>query len=125
MAGLLTVVAFGGALVITGLVACGVSGCSGGGFGPSYAPLQAQLGLLVAGFSLVPLTLFLLRGRRRVYQAAGAVGAVAVGVVLAMVTLGLGPNGCPWGHTRSLAGTGAFAPGSMTCSPDSGAMRSN
>jgi hypothetical protein len=122
---LVTVVAFGGAVVITCLVACGVSGCGGGGFGPSYAPLQAQLGLLVAGFSLVPLALVLLRGRPRRYQAAGAVGALAVGVVVAMVTLGLGPNGCPWGHSRSLAGTGAFAPGSLTCIPDSGPMRSN
>jgi len=112
------IVVFGVVVVVTGFVACGVSGCSGGGFGPSFAPLQAQVGLLAAGVSLLPLALLGLRGRRRRYQVAGAAAAFGAGSVLAMIVLGLGPNGCPWGQSRATAGAGAFSPGSLTCSAD-------
>jgi hypothetical protein len=112
---LLTALVFVAVLVVTGLLACGVSGCSGAGFGPDFAPVQAQVGLLSAGLCLAPLTFFLLRGRRRSYQLAGVVGAVLVGSLLAMVVLRLGPNGCPWGHARAPAGPDSLSPGSATC----------
>ena len=103
-------------LFATGFVACGVSGCSGGGFGPSYAPRQAQVGLLVAGASLVPLAL--LAVPRGVLRAPGAVVAFLGGALLAMLLLGLGPHGCPSGLARTTAGADAFSPGSPTCSRD-------
>ena len=112
---LVTAFVFVAVLVVTGLLACGVSGCSGAGFGPVFAPVQAQVGLLLAGLCLVPLTVFLLRGRRRSSQVAGVVGAVLVGSLLAMVVLRLGPNGCPWGHARASAGPDALSPGAPTC----------
>ena len=112
---LVTALAFSGLLVVTGLLACGVSGCSGAGFGPAFAPVQAQVGLLLAGLCLVPLTVVLLRGRRRSAQVVGVVGAVVVGSLLAMVVLRLGPNGCPWGQARASAGPDALSPGSPTC----------
>ena len=120
-----TVVVFGAVVVFTGLVACGVSGCSGGGFGPAFAPARAQAGLLVAGVSLMPLGWYLLRGRRRVLQGVAAVVAFAVGASLAMVVLRLGPNGCPWGQSRATASGDAFEPGSLTCSGDRNAVPPN
>ena len=120
-----TVVVFGAVIVVTGVVACGISGCGGGGFGPAFAPAQAQVGLLVAGLSLVPLVWSLLRGRQRVLQVAAAALAVVLGAALAMVVLGLGPNGCPWGQSQALAGDGAFEPGSLTCSGDRNAVPPN
>ena len=92
---------------VTGFVACGISGCSGGGFGPSYAPGQAQVGLLVAGASLVPLALLV---APRGVRTAGAGAVFLGGAVLAMLLLGLGPGGCPAGLSRT---TGADA--SPTC----------
>jgi hypothetical protein len=112
----LTVAFFSAVVAATGWVACGVSGCSGAGFGPSFAPEQAQLGLLLAGFSWAPLTISLLAHRRLTARAAAAAVAVLAGVVLAGTILGLGPNGCPWGHARAVAGPEAFAPGTLTCS---------
>jgi len=111
------------AIVITGLVACGVSGCRGGGYGPVFAPVQAQVGLLVVGITLVPLALLLLRGRSLVSRAVAVAGAIAVGSGLAMVVLGLGPNGCPWGQAQATTGTEGFAPGALTCSGDRNAVR--
>lgn len=119
---LATVLVFGVVVVVTGFLACGISGCSGGGFGPSFEPFQAQVGLLVAGLCLAPLALLSLRRRRRTYQVAGAAAVVAAGSVLAMIVLGLGPNGCPWGQARATAGDGAFSPGSLTCSADPDAV---
>lgn len=119
---LVTVPAFGVLLFATGFVACGISGCSGGGFGPTFAPRQAQVGLLLAGVALVPLALVAMRGRRRGHRAAGAVAMVAVGSVLAMLVLGLGPNGCPWGQSQARVGPDGFTPGSLTCSADRDAV---
>ena len=113
---LATVVLFVVVVTVTGLAACGVSGCIGGGFGPAFSPREAQVGLLVAGLALVPLTLLLVRGRPRVFRAASLVGAVAVGSVAAMAVLGLGPDGCPWGQSQAISGVGAFTPGALTCS---------
>ncbi len=119
----------------TGFVACGISGCSGGGFGPSYSPPQAQVGLLVCGLSLLPLAALVLQGWRRqrpdrVRPGAVTVGVVivgaglvvAAGTVLAMSLLQLGPNGCPLGQSRATAGPAAFSPGSATCSVDGHAL---
>lgn len=125
VAALLSVVLFTAVVFVTGFLACGISGCSGAGFGSSFAPAHAQVGLLVAGISLVPLTLLLLRGRRRLMQAAGAAAGVAAGSVLAMFVLGLGPNGCPWGQSQATTGPGAFSPGSLTCSGDRNARPPN
>ena len=122
---LLTVVGFGAMVVITGLVACGVSGCGGAGFGPAFAPVQAQVGLLVAGVSLAPLVWYLLRGRGRFLQGVGVVVAIGVGAALAMVVLRLGPNGCPWGQSQATASGDALEPGSLTCSGDRNAVPPN
>ena len=112
---LVSVSVFAAVVLVTGFVACGVSGCSGAGFGPAFAPVQAQVGLSLAGLCLVPLTVSLMRGRRRAWLLTGVVGAVLVGSLLAMVVLRLGPSGCPWGHSRTAAGPDAFSPGSPTC----------
>jgi hypothetical protein len=113
-----TVVVYSAVVVVTGFLACGVSGCSGAGFGPVFAPVQAQVGLFSAGLCLVPVTVLLLPERPRGLRVAGAVGAVLVGSLLAMVLLGLGPNGCPWGYSRAVAGPDALSPGSLTCTAD-------
>ena len=115
---LATVVLFTAVVAVTRLVACGVSGCGGGGFGPAFSPRGAQIGLLVAGVALAPLTLYLVRGRRPPFRAAVSVGAVAAGSLAAMAVLGLGPNGCPWGQSQTIAGPGAFSPSALTCSSD-------
>ena len=95
-----TLACYAAVLVATGFVACGVSGCSGGGFGPSYAPRQAQVGLLVAGASLVPLALLVTPRRRR---AVAVLACFLGGVLLAVLVLGLGPDGCPAGLDRTSA----------------------
>ena len=105
----LTLAACAMALVVTSFVACGISGCSGGGFGPSYDPQGTQIGILVTGLLLVPLALLVAPGRSRsvVAPAAALVGAVA-----AMLLLGLGPNGCPVGLERAPDESGG-----LTCTP--------
>lgn len=115
---LATVVVFVVVVIVTGLVACGVSGCGGGGFGPAYAPTQAQVGLLAAGLTLLPLACWALRRRRRAVRATVGVASVVLGATLAMLVLGLGPDGCPTGQTRATVGPQGFEPGSSTCSAD-------
>lgn len=115
-AALITLALFVAAILTTGLVGCGISGCAGGGFGPTYAPARAQVGLLVAGLILLPMTLGVLRGRKPVLRTLAAVTAVVLGTTLAMVVLGLGPNGCPRGQARAISGPESFDPGSSTCS---------
>jgi hypothetical protein len=105
-------------LVITGFVACGISGCSGGGFGPSFAPRQAQVALLVAGLVLLPFSWLALHRLRRARRAAASAGVSAAGAVLAMIMTGIGPSGCPWSQTQAVSGPDAFAPGTRTCSSD-------
>jgi hypothetical protein len=119
----LTVGAFGVALVITAFVACGISGCGGGGFGPSFAPRGTQVGLLGAGLTLLPLTLLLLHGRRRRVQAVAGALVMVAGVLAALTLLGLSPSGCPQGHVRVTAAETAFSPGSPTCSGDPDIVR--
>lgn len=117
-----TLLGYGVLVLVTGLVACGVSGCSGGGFGPAFAPRQAQVGLVLAGVALVPLALVVLTGQPGRRRTLGAAGLVVAGSVLAMLVLGLGPNGCPWGQSQARTGTEGFAPGSLTCSADRDAV---
>lgn len=118
VAGVATLALFSLAVLVTGFLACGVSGCGGGGFGPAYAPVQAQIGLLVAGLTLLPLALLVLRRWRGALRALAAGATLALGSTLAMLVLGLGPDGCPWDQSRATAGPGAFHPGSRTCSAD-------
>ena len=121
-AAVVTGAAYAVVLLVTGFVACGISGCSGGGFGPAFAPRQAQIGLLVAGLVLLPLTRLVLRRLPAARQAAAAAGVVAAGSFLAMLLLGLGPNGCPWGQTQAVTGADGFDPGAATCSSDDDAL---
>ncbi len=108
---------------MTSFVACGISGCSGGGFGPAFAPGQAQIGLLLAGAAVLPLSQLLLDGRSTRVRKIGGLAAAAAGSVLAMVLTGLGPHGCPLGQSRSTAGPDGFSPGAATCSADRDAVR--
>ena len=117
-AALVTAAAYGLTVIVTGFAACGISGCSGGGFGPSYAPREAQAGLVVAGLVVVPLAWLVLRRLRPARRAAACAGAGVAAAVLAMALLGLGPHGCPWGTGRAVAGPDAFAPGAATCEAD-------
>ncbi len=121
--GVSTVVVFGAVVLVTGFLACGVSGCSGGGFGVSFSPVLAQAGLLTAGLCLVPFVLVCLAGRlSRRWLAVGAALGVGVGSVLAMVVLSLGPDGCPAGQSQATASSEAFSAGSLTCSGDPDAL---
>ena len=118
----LTVGAFVVALGITGFLACGLSGCSGGGFGPSFSPKQAQAGLLVCGLTLLPLVVMALRNRPLAWRAAAGATAVIVGAVTAMSLLDLGVNGCPQGQSRAVVSEDGFSPGTATCSGDRDAL---
>ena len=118
----LTVVAYAVVLIVTAFVACGISGCGGGGFGPSFNPVQTQVGLVTAGYVLLPVTPLALHGWPRVARAAGGAAAVLAGGLLAMVLLDLGPHGCPADQTRATAGPEAFEPGKATCSGDDDAL---
>lgn len=123
VAGVSTVVVFGAVVLVTGFLACGVSGCSGAGFGPSFSPVAAQAGLLLAGLSLVPFTLVCVSGRSsRWWPVVAAALAVAGGSLVAMLLLGLGADGCPAGRSRATASSEAFSPGSPTCSGDPEAL---
>lgn len=113
-----TAAAFAAVVALTGLLGCGISGCGGGGFGPAYAPGQAQLGLLLAGGCLAPLAWYLLRPRPVGSRLVAVAVALVLGSALAMALLGLGPDGCPWGQSPATAGPEAFSPGSRTCSGD-------
>lgn len=117
-----TVLTYGGVLLFTGFLACGISGCSGGGFGPSFSPVPAQLGMLACGATLLPLTLLVLRRRAPRQRAAAGAAVVLAGAFLAMAVLGLSPHGCPADQSRATAGPTAFEPGAATCSADDDAL---
>ena len=98
---------FAAALVVLGLVLavapaflasfaiCGISGCSGGGFGRSTDPGLTQLLLLATGVAAaLPLALYALVRR----SARLTLVAIALAVVAALLTgfvIGSDPNGCP------------------------------
>jgi hypothetical protein len=109
----LTLAAYALSLLVTGFVACGISGCSGGGFGPSFAPRQAQVGLVVAALVPLPLALLLLSPASRARRTAGGLLAVAAAGLLAMLLLGLDPHGCPAAQSRAVD-----SQGEPTCSAD-------
>lgn len=111
----LSLLAYVAVLGATAFVACGISGCSGGGYGPTYDPVGAQIGLLIAGLVLLPGALVVLRRQPRATVAAGTTATVVAGSVLAMALLGLAPDGCPQGTAFGTAGPGAFATGEPTC----------
>jgi len=119
----LTAAAYAVLLWITAFVACGISGCSGGGFGTAFSPGQAQVGLLVCGAVLAPLALLLLHRQPRRTQLLGTLVLTVSGTVLAMGLTQLGPNGCPLGQGRATAGPDAFTPGASTCDSDDDALR--
>lgn len=95
------------ALVVLGLVLaiapaflasfeiCGISGCSGGGFGRSTDPGSTRLLLLAAGvFAALPLTLYALRLRTvRLLGAALLVGVLTI--VFTGLVIGSDLQGCP------------------------------
>ena len=118
----LTVAAYGVVLLITAFVACGISGCSGGGFGPSFSPVETQIGLAVAGLVLLPLVVLSLPGWPRLARAAAGAAAVLGGSVLAMVLLDLGPHGCPADQARATVRADAYDAGAATCSGDRAAL---
>lgn len=119
---LLTPLAFVVMLVVTAFVACGISGCGGGGFGPSFSPRQAQVSLLACGATLLPLVLWLMRGRPLHQTVPAAVAVVAAGALLAVSLTGIGPNGCPVGQSQARGGPTAFSPDALTCSADRDAV---
>lgn len=121
----LTVGGFVVALVVTGFLACGLSGRGGGGFGPSFSPKQAQAGLLVCGLTLLPLVLLALRNRPLAWRATAGATVVIVGAVTAMSLLNLGANGCPQGQSRAVVSEDGFSPGTATCSGDRNALRAS
>lgn len=100
-------------LVVTAFTACGISGCSGGGFGPSFSPGPTQVALLLCGACFVPLVLVVLRHQRRVTRVAGSLAVVGAGALLTMAMLDLGPSGCPIGQDRTTTSIGE-----ATCSGD-------
>jgi hypothetical protein len=80
-----------------GFVMCGVSGCSGGGFGVSTDPRTTQLLLVVAGLAAgLPLAVASLV-RRSGALALGALGLAVATTVVAGLVIGVDPSGCPRG----------------------------
>lgn len=115
LAVLVTAAVYAVLLLVTGFLACGISGCSGGGYGPSYSPTATQVALLVTGASLVPAALLVLDGVGRRQRVALAAVTAAAGTALAMSVVGVGLDGCPHGTTRTTGGADAFGPGAPTC----------
>ena len=113
----LTVAVYGVVLVVTAFMACGISGCGGGGYGPSYGPVETQVGLAMAGTVLLPIVLLALPGWPVPAKAAAGAAAVIAGTVLAMALLDLAPHGCPRDHDRVTSAPTEYGPGGPTCSP--------
>lgn len=80
---------------LAGLAVCGVSGCSGGGFGRSTDPGETRLLLLATGVvAALPLTLYALF-RRSIRLLGAAVLVLVVAVVLTGLAIGADLRGCP------------------------------
>lgn len=80
-----------------GFTVCGVSGCSGGGFGRSTDPGTTQLLLVVAGVvAALPLAVLAVV-RRRAGLALLAVGLALASTFVAGLVVGADLRGCPRG----------------------------
>ncbi|MEO6534068.1 MAG: hypothetical protein ABIO06_10905 [Pseudolysinimonas sp.] len=67
-----------GAILVAKIERCGVSGCSGGGFGVSSDPVAVVVAIAIAGVVTAALLIFVPWHRRRgVRIIVGALGAVA------------------------------------------------
>lgn len=84
-----------GPAFIAGFTICGISGCSGGGFGRSTDPGSTQRWLLATGLVAgLPLTLYALV-RRSARLAAWSLAVMAAGTLLTGVVIGSDLRGCP------------------------------
>ncbi|MDF2091621.1 hypothetical protein P0Y31_04645 [Knoellia sp. 3-2P3] len=76
-------------------VMCGISGCSGGGFGRVTDPPLTLTLIVAAGVALaLPVVLYAV-WRRRARLALAAVPAAALGTILVGLVIGADWNGCP------------------------------
>jgi hypothetical protein len=80
-----------------GFTVCGVSGCSGGGFGRSTDPGTTRLLLVVAGVAAALPLAVLAVVRRRAALALAAVGLAVAGTLVAGLVVGADFRGCPRG----------------------------
>ncbi|MDF2145414.1 hypothetical protein [Knoellia sp. p5-6-4] len=76
-------------------VMCGISGCSGGGFGRSTDPPLTLMLIVAAGVALALPVLLYAVWRRRARLALAAVAAAALGAILVGLVIGADWNGCP------------------------------
>ena len=106
-------VPFAAALVVLGMVlaiapaflaslaVCGVSGCSGGGFGRSTSPDETRLLLLATGVAAaLPLALYAVF-RRSIRLLGAAVLVLVLAVVLTGLVIGSDVRGCPRSVSKS------------------------
>lgn len=115
--GAATVVGYGVMLVVTAFLACGISGCGGGGFGRSFSPGPTQVALLLCGGCFLPFVLVVLRRQPRWIRLGGGLAVVGAGALLTMAMLDLAPSGCPVGQDRTTTST-STSTGEATCSGD-------
>jgi hypothetical protein len=84
-----------GLALAAGFTLCGVSGCSGGGFGRSTDPPLTLTLTVAAGVALaLPLVLYAV-WRRRARLALAAVPAAVLGAVVVGLVIGADWTGCP------------------------------
>lgn len=79
---------------------CGVSGCSGGGYGVSYDPGGTQMYALIGGAvtAVAPFVMFLVSKYNRRWLVATVVCLVLVPVLI-LLLIGAGLDGYPINHT--------------------------
>ena len=91
----LGVVLAAGPAFVASFTICGVSGCSGGGYGRSTDPGQTQLLLLAVGVVAgLPLALYALV-RRSARLAAWSLATMVAATLLAGLVIGSDLRGCP------------------------------
>jgi hypothetical protein len=91
----LGIVLAAGPALLAGLTICGVSGCTGGGFGRSTDPGLTRLLLLATGLVAgLPLALYALV-RRSGRLAAYALGLAVLATLLTGLVIGSDLRGCP------------------------------
>jgi hypothetical protein len=84
-----------GLTLAAAFVMCGVSGCSGGGFGRVTDPPLTLTLIVAAGVALALPVLLYAVWRRRARLALAAVAAAALGAILVGLVIGADWNGCP------------------------------